>query len=80
MNIEISPRQYWKRLNYYDALLYLSILNIDGKEGWKLPSDNQKQYGLPTFKWTVEDGDDDDDDSVWSLEFDTFWVIPVRDI
>jgi translation initiation factor 2B subunit (eIF-2B alpha/beta/delta family) len=38
MNIEISPRQYWKRLNYYDALLYLSILNIDGKEGWRLPN------------------------------------------
>jgi hypothetical protein len=78
MTIEIAPKEYWKRLNYYDALLYLSILNIDGKEGWKLPSDNQKQDVWPTFKWTVEDGEGYKNETI--LLDKHWWVIPVRDI
>ena len=37
MTIEMSPRQYWKNMNYYDGLLYLSVLSIDGKNDWRLP-------------------------------------------
>jgi hypothetical protein len=38
MNIEISPRKYWTRLKYDDALLYCSLLVIDGKDNWRLPN------------------------------------------
>lgn len=34
MRIEISSKEYWKELNYYDALLYCSMLVIDGKNEW----------------------------------------------
>jgi hypothetical protein len=78
MTIEIAPKEYFKELNYYDSLLYCQLLNIDGKEGWKLPSDNQKQYGWPTFKWTVEDGEGYKNANI--LLNMQWWVIPVRDI
>ncbi len=82
MKIEIAPKEYWKRLNYYDALLYLSLLNIDGNEGWKLPSDNHKQDGWPTFMWTVEDGDGEGEGykNATILLNMQWWAIPVRDI
>jgi len=32
MNIEISPKQYEKFLTWDDALLYCSLLVIDGEE------------------------------------------------
>ena len=41
MNIEISCTNYWKELNYRDALLYCSLLCIDGKTDWRLPTDGE---------------------------------------
>lgn len=37
MRIEIASKEYWKELNYYDALLYCSLLVIDGKNDWRMP-------------------------------------------
>jgi hypothetical protein len=36
MNIEISSSAYWKKLNYYDGKLYLSLLVIEGKNDWRM--------------------------------------------
>ena len=49
MTIEMSPRQYWKNMNYYDGLLYLSILSIDGKNDWRMFKNNQE---LATVMYT----------------------------
>lgn len=38
MNIEVSSKEYWKGLNYYDALLYCELLDIDGVDDWRMPT------------------------------------------
>jgi hypothetical protein len=34
--IELSDKKYWKQLKYYDALLYCQVLEIDGKNDWRM--------------------------------------------
>ena len=34
--VEVSPKEYWKELTYADAVLYCALLNIDGKNDWRL--------------------------------------------
>ena len=81
MNIEISPRQYWKNMNYYDGLLYLSVLSIDGKNDWRMFKNNQE---LATVMYTDMElwySDDElDVETVWNLEYDKFLILPVRDV
>jgi hypothetical protein len=36
MNIEISPKEYWKKLNYHDGLLYCTMVVIDNKTDWRM--------------------------------------------
>ena len=36
MKIEVAPKEYWKELTYADAILYCALLNIDGKNDWRL--------------------------------------------
>jgi hypothetical protein len=36
LNFEFAPFEYWKRLNFDDGLLYLALLNIDGKDDWRM--------------------------------------------
>jgi hypothetical protein len=38
MNIEISPKEYEKVLNWDDAMLYCQLLTINGKDDWHLPT------------------------------------------
>lgn len=38
MNIEVSKNKYWKQLNYNDMILYLTVLSIDNKNDWRLPT------------------------------------------
>jgi hypothetical protein len=40
MTIEVIAKEYWKGLNYYDGLLYLSLLSIDGKDDWRMIRDD----------------------------------------
>lgn len=86
MNIEISCTNYWKELNYRDALLYCSLLDIDGKTDWRLPTDEEgdiyELYDKMTEHgnhmssvWTVEDLNTYPD-----LHYNEYWCIPVRDI
>ncbi len=37
MNIEISPKEYEKLLNWYDSKLYCELI-IDNKNDWRLPT------------------------------------------
>lgn len=41
MNIEISPKEYERRLNWNDAKLYCELLTIDGKMDWRLPTKDE---------------------------------------
>lgn len=80
MNIEISDKKYWKRLSYDDGLLYVSLLDIDGKNDWRLFKDVNERYhagnyyntsGIPEYLIpTLVDSD---------LIGDDLWIIPVRD-
>jgi hypothetical protein len=39
MTIEVFPKEYIKKINNKDdAILYLSLLNIDGKNDWRMPT------------------------------------------
>ena len=84
--IEISSNEYWKELNYRDALLYCSLLDIDGKNDWRLPNDEEgdvyELYDRMTeyanhmsSVWTVEDLETYPD-----LHSYEYLCIPVRDI
>lgn len=44
MNIQIAPEDYIKNLKYDDGLLYLTLLMIDGKNDWRLPTVEELQY------------------------------------
>lgn len=53
--IEIAIPQYYKRLNWYDSVLYCRFLNIDNKIGWRLPTfDEMLNILKPTneYYWT----------------------------
>ena len=38
MNIEISPKEYERKLSWDDGKLYCDLLIIDGKMDWRLPT------------------------------------------
>lgn len=41
MNIEIAPKEHWKKLTIEDAKLYCFLLNIDNKTDWRLPTEDE---------------------------------------
>ena len=38
MNIEISPKEYEKKMNWDDGMMYCQLLVIDNKNDWRLPT------------------------------------------
>ena len=50
MNIEIVPKEYITKLNYHDALLYCSMMNIDGNDDWKLPTFAECRHIVPLLE------------------------------
>jgi hypothetical protein len=44
MNIEISPKEYEKLLNWYDAMMYCQLMMIDDKTDWRLPTKEDLNY------------------------------------
>jgi hypothetical protein len=88
MNIEISERQYWKKMNYYDGLLYCQLLNIDGKDRWRMIHVDEKTDEILLELYGINDVEEFAIDShpIWYgdlnysswYENETFWVIPVR--
>lgn len=76
MKIELSPEKYWTKLNWYDTMLYLSMLEIDGKNDWILPTEQYaKSKNLSILTWF------DNDNLKFEEEFlqsKLFYAIPVR--
>jgi hypothetical protein len=74
--IELSPKEYWKKLNYHDGMLYLSLLTIDGKDGWRMVEDAfEYNYVMITDEmvWCKSDVDE------FPLLLDNeYLVIPIR--
>ena len=58
MNIEVSPKEYERMLNWNDAMLYCSLLVIDDKCDWRLPTKEELNY--------IYNSEDD-------LECDYYW-------
>ena len=44
MKIEVSPKEYERTLNWHDAMLYCSLLVIDDKCDWRLPTKEELNY------------------------------------
>ena len=44
MNIEISPKEYERELNWNDAIFYCQLLVIDDKCDWRLPTKEELNY------------------------------------
>ena len=82
MNIEISDEKYWKEMTYYDGLLYLSLLSIDGKNDWRMikydEEDLVDKSKMPKTEtcWLYEDGEKFEN----LLNTHCFWIIPVREV
>jgi hypothetical protein len=83
--IEISSEEYWKEFTYDDAKLYVALLNIDGKNDWRMFK-NDEEWKENKGR-IADDGDDygqwwqwvaEDDKKSWEDEI--YLVIPVRDI
>jgi hypothetical protein len=76
MNIEISPKEYWRHMLKHqlsDAELYCQLLVIDGKYDWRLPIINEKviaysRYFVKDIKF------------LYPYDGQLWLVIPVRDI
>ena len=74
MTIEISNAKYWKKLNYYDGILYCSLLSIDDNNDWRpMTVPEIMKYGkeddiLGMVRQHLE------------LYREHFWIIPVRDV
>jgi hypothetical protein len=86
MNIEISSSEYWKKLNYYDGKLYLSLLVIDGKNNWRMMTFEELNYIRENY---YEDGvlvlaNETiyvDEHKKWCYMLDkNYLVVPVRDV
>ncbi len=76
MNIEISPKEYERELNWYDGLLYLSLLEIDGKNDWRFPTLNELEHIYKSvndfgarYYWSSVEYTEDSADSVGCLGF-----------
>ena len=76
--IEVSQKEYWKFLDYQGAILYCSLLVIDGKNDWRLPlKDEVKLISKPEKPYVI-----------WYSNLNRFEIwencifkcVPVRDI
>jgi hypothetical protein len=94
MNIEISPKKYERRLNWYDAILYCQLLTIDDKSDWRI-SNIEELKNISTLQhdfngsyWSIDEKDVESA-KAWDFRFGwaDFWdknrlmyVRPVRTI
>ena len=81
--IEIAPEEYWVECTWQEIKLYLFVLTIDGKQDWRLPTEEEQEdwfVSIPNIKaerWTITDTLDEE---WYSRVGSKFLLIPVRDI
>lgn len=75
LDFEVAPSEYQIRLSRSDAILYCFSLNIDGKTGWRLPTDDETQKAGMHYRYFVVHTSDG-----LFHDYTTPWVVPVRDV
>lgn len=77
--IETAPKEHWKQLSYSDAVMYCFSLNIDGKIGWRLPTQAEiRTIVRAATSWRYwYTADYDPANNITDFEFT---IIPVRDL
>jgi hypothetical protein len=81
--IEIAPEEYWVECTWQEIKLYLFVLTIDGKQDWRLPTEEEQEdwfVSIPNIKaerWTITDTLDEE---WYSRVGSKFLLIPVRDL
>ena len=75
--MEMAPKEYWVKCTFPEIKMYLFCLNIDGKMGWRLPTDAEPIWlkNVAGCWWTIEDIDDG-----WPKHNPSYLLIPVRDL
>jgi hypothetical protein len=81
--IEIAPEEYWVECTWQEIKLYLFVLTIDGKQDWRLPTEEEQEdwfVSIPNIKaerWTITDTLVEE----WYTRVGSkFLLIPVRDL
>lgn len=70
--IEVAPAEYRIKCSYDEAVLYCFQLEIDGKTGWRLPTEEEYySYDVIPNSWYLNDP---------SHRRSIYRVSPVRDI
>jgi hypothetical protein len=72
--IEIAPEEYHIMCSYADAMMYCFFLNIDGKNGWRLPTYKEKKSTMMDYNITWYENDP------YGTKIPIYRIIPVRDI
>jgi hypothetical protein len=84
MNIEISPKEYWKKLNYHDGLLYCTMVVIDNNTDWRMLKNIEEYRKCLSANAEIGIGSIlEEDINLYSADFlrrRKFHIIPVRDI
>lgn len=80
---EFAPEEYWIECTFPEIKMYLFCLNIDGKVGWRLPTNAEEDSiyydtHLP-LRWLLEDLEKP---HLWLpvLDDEIYLVVPVRDL
>ena len=84
MNIEVSPKEYWKRMNYYEGLFYCDMVVIDNKTDWRMIYDYVEYKNLQSYNSDITIGcifvNEIKNHTEDFLRRGKFIIIPVRDI
>ena len=90
MAIEIAPEEYWKKLEFNDARLYLFSLVIDNHANWRFPTQDEWLHEIYDFTseykqffsdyWLLEDLACVTPAKLNEWRDPHFITIPVRDI
>lgn len=84
-SIEFAPEEFFYFCDFFEAIFYCFSLSIDGKTGWRLPTQDEfydSYFNEPPFdnekftsSWFIDDRDDDGIDLS-----SPYYILPVRDI
>ena len=74
--LEVAPEEHWIETEVTNLRLYLMLLDIDGKQDWRVPSLDETRvvrvHGIRGM-WNSNDTVDNISHKI------KYWLIPVRD-